>query len=87
MKKGTRIYYTGDRANDEGIGTITMIEDGYADIRFDDGREFQAIPVAGISDAYKGTCATRFVTLEAYNIYRVESLRAAGYKGEIKLSK
>jgi hypothetical protein len=49
--EGTRIYYTGDMANADGLGTITKVHApetkyGYGesvDIRFDDGRESRKV--------------------------------------------
>jgi len=43
LKKGTRIYYGGDMANDEGFGTITSQTTDkfgtFVGIKMDDGRE------------------------------------------------
>ena len=70
LKKGTRIYYNGDMANDEGFGTITSQQtDKFGDfltIKMDDGREFKSLTIANFSDEYLGHCGTRFVTKEAY---------------------
>ena len=73
MKEGTRIYYTGDIANDDGTGTITEIKETKWGtdiiIKMDDSRDITVSP-CNFSDEYKGNGSTRFVTLEAYNTYR-----------------
>jgi len=73
LKKGTRIYYGGDMANDEGFGTITNQETDKwgttVDIKMDDGRKFN-VSVVIFSDEYLGHGGTRFVTEEAYKKFR-----------------
>jgi len=70
LKKGTRIYYNGDMANDEGFGTITSQQsDKFGDfltIKMDDGREFRSLSPALFSEEYLGHGGTRWVTEEAY---------------------
>jgi len=70
LRPGTRIYYTGDMANEEGFGTITSQQEDqfgiFMTIRMDDGREFKSLTIANFSDEYLGHCGTRFVTKEAY---------------------
>tara|TARA_Y100001937_G_scaffold127692_1_gene200717 strand:+ start:1741 stop:1992 length:252 start_codon:yes stop_codon:yes gene_type:complete len=79
MKKGTKIYYTGDQANIGGFGIVTRsFEDKWgkwSDIKMDDGRDFSNTPTNIISTRYHGTCGSRFVTKEAYDAYRTEALR------------
>ncbi len=84
ITSGTRIYYTGDMANNDGHGTITKIETskwstGEAFITMDDGREFTTY-VRGIGITYKGHCGTRFVTVAAVNAYW--SAKNNAYKNE-----
>ena len=73
LKKGTRIYYNGDMANEEGLGVITnQRTDDWGtivDIKMDDGREFN-VPIGIFSDEYLGHGGTRFVTEEAYRDFR-----------------
>jgi len=70
LKKGTRIYYTGDTANEEGFGVITHRSTGrfgvFVALKLDDGRVFESLSAADFSDGYEGHCGTRFVTEEAY---------------------
>ena len=73
LTEETRIYYTGDMANDEGTGTIIEVKNTKWGIdiiiKMDDGRDITVSP-CNFSDKYKGNGSTRFVTLEAYNTYR-----------------
>ncbi len=70
LTKGTRIFYGGDMANDEGFGTITdQLTDKFGDfltIKMDDGREFRSLTPALFSEEYLGHGGTRWVTEEAY---------------------
>ena len=70
LEIGMRIYYGGDMANDEGVGTITEISDdrwgSHVEITMDDGREILVDQIA-FSSEYKGHGGTRFVTIEAFN--------------------
>ena len=67
LKKGTRIYYGGDMANDEGFGTITSQQtDKY-------GREFRSLTPALFSEEYLGHGGTRWVTEKAFQEYRKKS--------------
>lgn len=74
LPAGTRIYYGGDMANDEGFGTIKRAYRDrwgeFYDIDFEDGREMKALATVMFSEEYKGHGGTRFVTLEAYKAYR-----------------
>ena len=74
LKKGVRIYYNGDMANDEGLGTITkQVTDKWGthvNIKMDDGREINGLSTIMFSDEYLGHGGTRFVTEEAYKKYR-----------------
>ncbi|MCK4786996.1 MAG: hypothetical protein KAV87_24775 [Desulfobacteraceae bacterium] len=78
LKKGTRIYYGGDMANEEGVGVITRrITDQfgtYVDIRMDDKRFLPLISVTAFSDKYLGHGGTRFVMLEAYTDFRQDQI-------------
>ena len=82
LQKGERIYYTGDMANNEGTGTIIRrYQDRWGDhidIQMDDGREINQLPICAFSKEYKGHCGTRFVTLEAYNVFRRNRLELLG---------
>lgn len=77
LKKGTRIYYNGDMANEEGKGVITDQRTSQfgtvVDIKMDDGRTFPSLSVVIFSDKYLGHGGTRFVTEEAYNLFRQEA--------------
>jgi len=74
LKKGTRIYYNGDMANDEGLGTIVeQVTDKWGthvNIKMDDGRDIKGLSIVMFSDEYLGHGGTRFVTEEAYKKYR-----------------
>lgn len=78
LKKGTRIYYGGDMANEEGLGVITRrIKDQFGtfvDIRMDDKRFLPLISVIAFSDKYLGHGGTRFVTEEAYMDFRQDQI-------------
>jgi len=73
LKKGVRIFYNGDMANEEGLGIITKQTTDewgtHVDIKMDDGREFN-VSIVIFSDEYLGHGGTRFVTEEAYKKYR-----------------
>jgi len=70
LKKGTRIYYNGDMANQEGLGVIiSQKTDDWGttvNIKMDDGRDINFLPVGMFSNEYLGHGGTRFVTEEAY---------------------
>jgi hypothetical protein len=74
LTKGTRIYYGGDMANEEGLGVIveqaTDAWGTWVDIKMDDGREINKLSIVAFSDEYKGHGGTRFVTEEAYRDFR-----------------
>ena len=73
MTKGTRIYYTGDMANNEGFGTIVSIDTNrwgtHANIDLDDGRDIKMHPVHMIKTVYKRDSGTRIFTVAAVNAY------------------
>ena len=74
LEVGTRIYYTGDTANDEGFGTIIIVKQKsnfgtILKIKMDDDREFNISP-ANFSPEYKGSGLTRFVTEAAYKSWK-----------------
>jgi len=71
---GTRIYYTGDMANDEGFGTITDLDSdpqwgNSMTISMDDGRVMNKMSPVIFSPVYAGNGSTRFVTEEAYKTW------------------
>jgi len=70
LKKGVRIYYNGDMANSEGLGVIKSQEtDDWGttvNIKMDDGREINFLPIVMFSVEYLGHGGTRFVTEDAY---------------------
>ena len=78
---GTRIYYTGDLANQSSWGTLSEIKRGrfgeQVCVLLDTGRACW-VPPAMIGNVYHGTCNPRFVTEAAYNAWRDE--RLAAYK-------
>lgn len=78
LKKGTRIYYTGDMANKEGLGVIThqshrMYGGTFVTAKMDDGRIFKSLSLLDFSDTYKGTCGSRFTTEEAFEEFNNDS--------------
>ena len=76
---GSRIYYTGDMANIDGVGTVIKIipASNYAPemavVHLDDGRDCTPATMS-IEDEYKGHCGVRFVTEEAYQSWREAKL-------------
>ena len=74
LRKGVRIYYTGDMANEEGFGIIISQQQDkfgvFVNLKMDDGREFNHLTPASFSDEYLGDCGTRFVTENAYKKFR-----------------
>ena len=83
LTKGTRIYYGGDMANQEGTGTIARAYTdkwgSWVDIDLDDKRKFPGVSVVQFSEEYLGHGGTRFVTLEAYNDFRRKQFEACKY--------
>lgn len=73
FKRGLRVYYTGDMANDGGFGTVKNIDKtnygNWIKIKFDDGRNI-SVNEYQFSKEFKGNGSTRFVTLSAYNEFR-----------------
>ena len=67
---GTKIYYRGDIANEEGFGKITELISNkwgeYFSTRLEDGREQKSVPLFMMSDFDTGNGSTRFCTLTAY---------------------
>jgi len=96
LKKGTRIYYNGDMANEEGLGVITsQVTDQFGtvvNIKMDDGRTFPSLPIAMFSEEYLGHGGTRFVMEEAYRKFRqaqitkVETQLKEAHKGFRKVA-
>ena len=83
LTKGTRIYYGGDMANDDGVGTISRFYidkwGAHIDINMEDGREINGISPSMFSEEYLGHGGTRFVTLEAYNAFRRAQFERMGF--------
>jgi hypothetical protein len=68
---GTKIYYTGDMANQSGFGeVIAHRSDWGMDIRFEDGRAFNALTMSSFS-AGPGR---RFMTLETHKAERAAQI-------------
>jgi len=90
LEVGTRIYYTGDMANNEGFGTVTKkIPEGKynsacVNIKMDDGREKIMLPEILFSPKYSGNGSTRFVTQEAYQNWKIERIQAINAEIEAK---
>ena len=67
---GTKVYYTGDMANQDGFFTVIAHRNGSTyDLQEIDG-ERSILGVYSIADTYAGNCAERFVTAEARLAYR-----------------
>jgi len=83
ITEGTRIYYTGDQANEPGFGTASnYCSDNWGkiiDVVIDDGRVFKKIFIAHISEQYPDR-GNRFVTLDAYNKSRRTMAQSLGWK-------
>ena len=88
LEAGTRIFYNGDMANNEGVGTITKeYEDrwgSFYDITLDDGRKINGLSTTSFSKEFKGHGGTRFVTLDAYNAYRRKQFENSPFLKNIK---
>ncbi len=84
LKKGTRIYYGGDMANDEGFGIITsQLTDKFGDfitVKMDDGRELRSLSIALFTEEYLGHGGTRWVTEEAYKKFRQAAIKKLNLK-------
>lgn len=78
---GTRIFYTGDMANREGVFVITANVDGWLTLSEVDGdRVFRSVPEMSIGRTYNGTCNPRFVphaAVVAHRNERIASFRKA----------
>ena len=88
IKCGTRIYYNGDMANPEGFGTVRDVgRDSFVakwyNIDMDDGRSITMLPAAMFSKKYAGNGSTRFVTKDAYDAWRAESLADMKARAEV----
>ena len=73
---GTRIYYTGDMANQSDWGTVVAdaSRTGYIALKFDSGKQTAYLSPAQIGDVYEGHCGTRFVTETAYNTFKAKRI-------------
>ena len=80
LTEGTRIYYTGDMANNESFGHIIKSWHdkwgSWVDIHLDDGRILNMIGHHVFSEEYLGYGGTRFVTETAYYVHRDKQLQA-----------
>jgi hypothetical protein len=78
ITKGTRIYYGGDMANQEGFGTVVDVTTSRfgtnVKINMEDGREIN-IDKIQISEKYSGNGSTRFVREVAYYEWREEQMK------------
>jgi hypothetical protein len=76
LKKGTRIYYTGDCANIPDFGTITeMYQDKWGrfiTVKLDDGREFKRIYL----NAFEPSPGCRMIPEQEYREDRERKLAA-----------
>lgn len=80
LSAGTRIYYTGDTANSESVGTIddvytdkwgTFYDITFDDPRFDgDSQRATRLPAA----TFLGGVGARFMTIDAYNADRLAGM-------------
>ena len=76
LKVGSRIFYTGDVANNSWWGVVVSV-DRFEDmvsvehpLSTEDARPVSAVLIPRqIGTVYKGDCDPRFVTGEAYNAY------------------
>ena len=84
LTENTRIYYSGDMANDSGFGTIIKaIRDkwgSFVNIKMDDGRDINHLPTCAFSPKYLGHGGTRFVTIDAFNAFRRGQCEHMGVK-------
>ena len=72
---GTKVYYTGDVANQDGDFEIIAHRNGYQyDLREIEGKR-EMLGVMSIATTYNGTCVDRFVTQEARLAYRDASIK------------
>ena len=92
LEVGTRIYYTGDMANNEGFGKVVKkIPEGQynqasVEIKMDDGREMKMLPELLFSPKYSGNGSTRFVTQQAYQDWKIERIQKINAEIEAKKS-
>lgn len=72
---GTKVYYTGDMANNDGFFTVFAHRNGGSyDLQEIDG-ERVFLGVMHIAEQYSGSCSDRFVTAEARSAYRDASIK------------
>lgn len=71
---GTRIYYTGDMANESDWGTVAAFTEGArglaVDVLYDSGQLYKGLPVRMIGHKYQGHCDPRHVTETAFKTWR-----------------
>lgn len=73
IRLGTKIYYTGDMANQSGHFTVTTTTPGWVTLTEEPGGEdrvFKGIHLFQIGHVYHGHCNPRFVTEVARQAYR-----------------
>ncbi len=81
-----RVFFHGDRANQEGFGSVVETidnKDGFSverKVKMDDGRVFW-VSGNSFSDKYEGNGLTRWVTAEAYEKWRQEQLQRLRKEG------
>ncbi len=73
VQTGERVYYTGDRANGSGWGSVVSADERNVELVLDDGRSLNVFP-GGIGDVYSGNCDPRFLIEEAVLDYRSERI-------------
>ena len=66
---GTKVYYTGDMANQDGHFEVFAYRGSSYDLLEIDG-ERKFLGVYHIAEVYKGHCGDRFVTQQAWQDYR-----------------
>jgi len=87
LRKGTKIYYTGDMANSDGLGKIANRYQNqwgdFVDVELDDGRKMNCLYANSFSDEYNGHKGTKFVTKKAYLKWK-EEMSKRWYKKYLK---
>lgn len=81
---GTKIYYTGDMANQDGRFEVTGMHNGHISLRELNGPRFFTVRIAQIGDVYAGHCNPRFVTELARQTYRAQQLGRMAFARGVK---
>lgn len=88
LTESTRIFYRGDMANMEDLGTIARAYSDkwgrFYDITLDDGRNILGLPAIMVKTKDTGNGLSRFVTLKAHNEYRREQFASSTFLSKIK---